>query len=193
MTDAAEKTIDVQYYIFQEDDTGKLLTDAILSAADRGVRVRVLLDDVDVSGRDKQIITLGGHSRIEIRLFNPFAYRGGNPLLRAVEFTLNAPRLNRRMHNKLFVVDNAAAIVGGRNIGDEYFQTAPRDVEFGDYDVFAAGPIVKKLSETFDAYGTAPSRFLLRHSPGKIPRRPGSRNTARRSTSIATRCGRRIT
>ena len=152
MTEAAEKTIDVQYYIFQEDDTGKLLTDAILRAADRGVRVRVLLDDVDVSGRDKQIMTLGGHQRIEIRLFNPFAYRGSNRLLRAIEFTLDAPRLNRRMHNKLFVIDNAAAIVGGRNIGDEYFQTAPRDVEFGDYDVFAAGPIVKKLSETFDAY-----------------------------------------
>lgn len=152
MTDAAEKTVDVQYYIFQEDDTGKLLTDAILRAADRGVRVRVLLDDLDVSGRDKQISTLGGHSRIEIRLFNPFAYRGSNQLLRALEFTLNAQRLNRRMHNKLFVVDNAAAIVGGRNIGDEYFQTAPRDIEFGDYDVFAVGPVVRKLSETFDAY-----------------------------------------
>ena len=152
MTDAAERSVDVQYYIFQEDDTGKLLTDAILRAADRGVRVRVLLDDVDVSGRDKQIATLGGHPRIEIRLFNPFAYRGRNPLLRAIEFTLNAQRLNRRMHNKLFVVDNAAAIVGGRNIGDEYFQAAARDIEFGDYDVFAAGPIVKQLSGTFDAY-----------------------------------------
>jgi putative cardiolipin synthase len=152
MTEAAERTIDVQYFIFQEDDTGKLLTDAILRAADRGVRVRVLLDDVDVSGRDRQIITLGGHPRIEIRLFNPFAYRGSNPLLRAIEFALDSPRLNRRMHNKLLVVDNAVAILGGRNIGDEYFQTAPRDVEFGDYDVFAAGPIVRKLSETFDAY-----------------------------------------
>jgi putative cardiolipin synthase len=151
MINAAERTIDAQYYLFQEDDTGKLLTDAILRAADRGVRVRILLDDSVSRGQTRQIGALDGHPRIEIRLFNPFTYRGDDELVRAVEFMFNASRLDYRMHNKLFVVDNAAGIVGGRNIGDEYFQ-AHREFEFGDYDVFAIGPIVKRLSVSFDAY-----------------------------------------
>lgn len=151
LADAAEHTLDVQYYIFQDDDTGKLLAAAILRAADRGVRVRVLLDDTVVPGRGRQIELLDEHPRIEVRLFNPFAYRGGIEVLRAAEFLFNASRLDYRMHNKLFVVDNAAAIVGGRNIGDEYFQGGSR-FEFGDYDVFAVGPIVKRLSESFDSF-----------------------------------------
>lgn len=151
MANAAERTLDVQYFIFREDYTGKILTDAILRAADRNVRVRVLLDDTDVSGHAKQVTVLGGHPHIEVRLFNPFAYRGNSKLIRAVEFMFDASRLDYRMHNKLLVVDNGVALIGGRNVGDEYFQ-ASHDFEFSDYDVFAAGPIVKELSATFDAF-----------------------------------------
>lgn len=151
MADAAERTLDIQYYLFRRDDTGKLLIDAILRAADRGVRVRMLIDDADASGRDPGVAVLAAHPRIEVRLFNPFAYRGEIDFLRYLEFAFNAPRLDYRMHNKLYVADNQVALVGGRNVGDEYFQ-ASHEFEFGDYDVFAAGPVVRRLSESFDAY-----------------------------------------
>jgi cardiolipin synthase C len=151
MINAAERTLDLQYFIFQADDTGKLLTEALLRAADRGVRVRVLIDDAEASDVDAQIAALDAHPNIEIRLFNPFFNRSHAKFLRGMEFAFNASRLDYRMHNKLFVADNAIALVGGRNIGDEYFQVNP-DWQFGDYDVFAAGPIVKRLSATFDDY-----------------------------------------
>jgi putative cardiolipin synthase len=151
MANAAERTLDLQYYIFRADETGKLLTEAILRAADRNVRVRVLIDDADKVDGDEQLVTLDAHPRIEIRIFNPFAYRGNEKLPRSVEFLFDAARLDYRMHNKLFVVDNAIAVVGGRNIGDQYFQIDPQS-QFGDEDVFAAGPIVKDLSATFDDF-----------------------------------------
>ncbi|XXG30119.1 MAG: phospholipase D family protein [Ferrovum myxofaciens] len=151
MINAAERTLDLQYYIFRDDDTGQLLTSAVLRAADRGVRVRVLLDDGDTVAGDEQITKLAAHPSIEVRIFNPFAYRGHSELLRATEFTFNASRLDYRMHNKLFVVDNAIALIGGRNIGDQYFQIDP-DSQFADDDVFVAGPITKKLSSSFDEF-----------------------------------------
>lgn len=151
MINAAERTLDLEYYIFRQDETGQLLTDALLRAADRGVRVRVLVDDGDTLEGDEQIVALGAHPKIEIRIFNPFTYRGHTELFRAVDFALNASRLDYRMHNKLMVVDNAIALVGGRNIGDEYFQVDP-DSQFGDDDVFTAGPIVAQLSRTFDDF-----------------------------------------
>ena len=151
LIDSAERTLDLQYYIFRGDNTGRLLTDAALRAADRGVRVRVLIDDGDTVSGDEQIAALAAHQSIEIRIFNPFAYRGHRKLLKTVEFMFNARRLDYRMHNKLLVVDNSAALIGGRNIGDEYFQIDP-DSQFADDDVFAAGPIVKLLSHTFDEF-----------------------------------------
>jgi putative cardiolipin synthase len=151
MIDAAEQTLDLEYYIFRQDDTGQLITAALLRAADRGVRVRVLLDDADTVPGDEQIATLAAHPRIEVRVFNPFAYRGHSEFVRDIEFALNSHRLDYRMHNKLFVVDNAIALAGGRNIGDEYFQVDP-DSQFGDDDVFVAGPIVRQLSKTFDEF-----------------------------------------
>jgi putative cardiolipin synthase len=151
MINAAERTLDLQYFIFRGDETGRLLTEAVLHAADRGVRVRVLIDDGETVAGDEQITTLAAHASVEIRIFNPFAYRGSITALRALEFTLNAPRLDYRMHNKLLVVDNALALVGGRNIGDQYFQIDP-DSQFADDDVFAAGPIARQLSATFDEY-----------------------------------------
>ncbi|MGZ4958918.1 MAG: phospholipase D family protein [Methylomonas sp.] len=151
MINAAERTLDLQYFIFRGDETGSLLTEAILRAADRGVRVRVLIDDAETEIGDEQITTLSAHPSIEIRIFNPFAYRGHADLLRSSEFMLNSSRLDYRMHNKLLIVDDAIGLTGGRNIGDEYFQVDPQ-VQFADDDVFAAGPIVGQFSKTFDEF-----------------------------------------
>jgi putative cardiolipin synthase len=151
MINASERTLDLQYFIFRGDDTGRLLTGAVLRAADRGVHVRVLIDDGETEPGDEQITVLEAHPSVEIRIFNPFAYRGHITLLRAIEYMVNAARLDYRMHNKLLVVDNAIALIGGRNIGDQYFQIDP-DSQVADDDVFAAGPIAQQLSATFDEY-----------------------------------------
>lgn len=116
LTELAEKTLDVQYYIWEADATGRILADRLLRAADRGVRVRILLDDINLKGRDAVIAALDAHPNIEIRLFNPFAHRSA----RALDFIADFNRVNRRMHNKLMAIDNAVAIVGGRNIGNHY-------------------------------------------------------------------------
>ena len=151
MIDAAERTLDLQYFIVRGDTTGRLLTTALLRAADRGVRLRVLLDDGETAAGDEQVLALAAHPQVEIRIFNPFAYRGNSRLVRAVEFVFSVSRLDYRMHNKLFVADNASALVGGRNIGDQYFQIDP-DEQFADDDVFVVGPAVQKLSNTFDEF-----------------------------------------
>jgi putative cardiolipin synthase len=177
MIDAAERTLDLQYYIFRGDDTGRLLTDGLLRAADRGVRVRVLVDDGDTLSGDEQIIALAAHPLVEVRIFNPFAYRGHSILRRALEFVSNAGRLDFRMHNKLLVVDDALALVGGRNIGNQYFQVDP-DSQFADDDVFAAGPIARQLSATFDEYW---------NSPLSIPVEALGRQRGRRSSMAAQR------
>ena len=151
----AERSIDIQYYIFAEDDTGKLLQQSILDAADRGVRVRLLIDDENSFQRHEapQIISaLNDHKNIELRLFNPFAYRGQFPVLRYLDIAINEQRVNHRMHNKLLVADNAIAIVGGRNVGDEYFDAGTPQVRFGDFDVAAVGPVVPQLSASFDEF-----------------------------------------
>ena len=158
MINAAEKTLDLQYFIVRGDETGRLLTDTLMRAADRGVRVRVLVDDGDTVAGDEQISALDAHPNIEIRIFNPFVYRGHSKVRRTIEFMFNASRLDYRMHNKLLVVDNAVALIGGRNIGNQYFQMDP-DSQFADDDVFAGGPIVRQLSTTFDEYWN--SRFAV--------------------------------
>jgi putative cardiolipin synthase len=168
MAQAAGRTLDVQYYLIQSDDTGQLLIEAMLEAADRGVRVRVLLDDAGSFGRDAQIRTLAGYPNIELRLFNPFAYRGSIGFFHVVEFLADATRLDHRMHNKLFIVDNEIAIVGGRNLGDEYFQSAA-NVDFADYDVIAAGPIVNQLSASFDTYWNSPMAIPIEALAGSAP------------------------
>jgi len=151
MVNAAQQTIDIQYFIFRADETGQLLTEAVLRAADRGVRVRVLVDDGETITGDDQLAALDAHPSIEVRIFNPFAYRGHIVFLRALEFALSNARLDYRMHNKLMVVDNAIALVGGRNVGDEYFQIDPNS-QVADDEVLAAGPVVKELSSTFDLF-----------------------------------------
>ncbi len=151
MIDAAERTLDLQYFIFRGDDTGRLLTDGLLRAADRGVRVRVLVDDGDTVAGDEQILALAAHPLISVRVFNPFAYRGHSTFRRALEFLFSNGRLDYRMHNKLLVADNSLALVGGRNIGNQYFQVDPGS-QFADDDVFAAGPVAQQLSATFDEF-----------------------------------------
>jgi len=151
MIEASERTLDLQYFIFRGDETGRLLTEALLRVADRGVRVRVLVDDGATIAGDEQILALNAHPAIEVRVFNPFAYRGHANFLRAMEFLFNGSRLDYRMHNKLMVADNTVALIGGRNIGNQYFQMDPES-QFADDDVFVAGPIAGQLSATFDEY-----------------------------------------
>jgi putative cardiolipin synthase len=178
MIDAAERTLDLQYFIFRGDETGRLLTDGLLRAADRGVRVRVLVDDGDTLAGDEQISALDTHPNVQVRIFNPFAYRGHSRLRRGLEFMFHASRLDYRMHNKLLVVDNAVALVGGRNIGNQYFQMDPES-QFADDDVLAAGPIAVRLSATFDEFWNSPfaipAAALDRHqsSPQALTERRG--------------------
>ena len=168
MAQAAERTLDVQYFLIHSDNTGQLLIEALLKAADRGVRVRVLLDDAGSFGSDVHIRALAGYPNVELRLFNPFAYRGKMTLLHVAEYAGDAARLTHRMHNKLFVADNEIGIVGGRNVGDEYFQGGS-DVEFGDYDVIAAGPIVNQISSTFDSFWNSPMSVPIEALAGGRP------------------------
>ena len=155
MAQRAERTLDVEYFVIENDDTGGLFLDALLQAADRGVRVRLLIDDQGSFGNEAAIRPLSAHRNIELRVFNPLAYRGQIELFHDVELLFDATRLNYRMHNKLFVVDNEVGIVGGRNIGDPYFQESS-DLDFGDYDVIAAGPVVRRMSASFDAFWNSP-------------------------------------
>jgi putative cardiolipin synthase len=149
LIEAAERSIDAQYYIWRDDRTGHIINRALYEAAERGVRVRLLLDDNRTQGLDALLATLDAHPNIEIRLFNPFTLRR----LRLVQYATDFSRVNRRMHNKSLTVDNQVTIIGGRNIGDEYFD-APADgaLTFADLDVLAVGPVVADVSRQFDAY-----------------------------------------
>ena len=151
---AAERSLDVQYYIWHADTSGGLLAHELWQAAERGVRVRLLLDDNNTRGADEAIAALDAHPNIEVRLFNPYANRG----FRLGELATDFARLNRRMHNKSFTADNQAAIVGGRNVGDEYFG-ADSPVEFADLDVLAVGAVVPEVSAAFDAYWNSESAY----------------------------------
>ncbi|MBW2242082.1 MAG: phospholipase D family protein [Deltaproteobacteria bacterium] len=154
MVDAAEKAIDVQYYIFHDDVTGRFLFSRLLAAADRGVRVRLLLDDLGSPGLDRLLAAAQVHPQMEIRLFNAMA-RGPLPgLARMLDLLSRPRRLNHRMHNKMLTIDGLAAVVGGRNVGDEYFDAAP-GVNFADLDLLAFGPVLGELGETFDQYWNA--------------------------------------
>ncbi len=143
----AQQTLDVQYYIWHNDLTGNALHAALLQAADRGVRVRILLDDLDTQGKDKMLHTIDAHPNVEVRLYNPFANRER----RGLDFVGDTSRVNHRMHNKTLTADNSASIFGGRNIGDEYFDAA-EEVGFSDLDALAIGPVVGEISSMFDLY-----------------------------------------
>ncbi|MDP9011978.1 MAG: phospholipase D family protein [Pseudomonadota bacterium] len=150
MIDSAERTLDVQSYIFRCDESGNLIALALLRAVDRGVRVRILVDDGETLPGDEEILSLAARPGIEVRIFNPLPYRGHHRAIRFAEILLHK-QLDYRMHNKLMVADNAVAIIGGRNIGDQYFQIDPQS-QFGDDDNVVAGPMVQKLSDVFDEF-----------------------------------------
>jgi putative cardiolipin synthase len=142
-----EKGIDAQYFLMKGDTAGQVFAGALLRAADRGVRVRFLLDDIFSTVKDEELELLGAHPNIEIRLFNPAARRG----IGFLNFIADFKRANRRMHNKSFTVDNQITIIGGRNIADEYFGLRPEG-EFLDLDVMAVGPVAAEVSAVFDRF-----------------------------------------
>lgn len=152
----AQATLDVQYYIWRPDASGLLLLQELLAAADRGVRVRLLLDDGGTAGMDTLLHTASTHPHIEVRLFNPFVLRWPKVL----GYVLDFKRTNRRMHNKSLTADNQASIVGGRNIGNEYFGN-PQGVLFADLDVLALGPVVQDISRDFDRYWASASAYPI--------------------------------
>ena len=145
---AAKKTLDIQYYIMHNDASGEYLAYALLAAADRGVHVRVLVDDINLSGRDSSLKMLSQHDNIEIRIFNPLTNRDW---FRNIEIIINLDRAGRRMHNKVFIADDAVAIIGGRNIGDEYFDDR-NSLNFVDLDLLTTGPIVSDVSQSFNDF-----------------------------------------
>ena len=151
---AAEKSLDAQYFIWNGDQVGTLLFEALWNAAERGVRVRLLLDDANTGGLDPTLAALDAHPNIELRLYNPFTYRGS----RAVGYLTDFARLNRRMHNKSFTADNQVSVVGGRNIANEYFG-AGSGIGFADLDVLVIGPVVRDVSNEFDLYWNSASAY----------------------------------
>ena len=160
----AQKSLDLQYYIFRDDDTGRLIIQQLLKAADRGVRVRVLVDDISIDDEVPLFEALDSHPMVEVRLFNPFNTRRPGAVSRAVQLLFDFRRLNRRMHNKSFIADNKVAIVGGRNIGDDYFD-ADDESNFRDLDLLAIGPVVQEASRSFDDYWNNPASFPIAGYP----------------------------
>ena len=151
---AATRCLDVQYYIWHGDVTGTLMIEELRAAADRGVRVRLLLDDNGIPGLDAVFAALDDHRNIEVRLYNPFVLRWPKLLGYLADFA----RLNRRMHNKSLTADGRATVIGGRNIGDQYFGATGGNF-FADLDVLAIGPVVADVSDDFDRYWSSPSAY----------------------------------
>lgn len=166
----AEHTLDIQTYLVHDGLTTRMLMHLVLSAAERGVRVRILIDDMSSRGDDFAVATLAAHPNIEVRLFNPVRTGRESVLTRSLAMLTNFRRLHRRMHNKLWLVDNAVAISGGRNLGDEYFGAAG-EMNFADIDLLSLGPVVDDLSRSFDVYwnsnNAVPVEAFVRRPPGE--------------------------
>jgi putative cardiolipin synthase len=164
LANGAERSIDAQYFLLHNDLIGRLFVDQLLKAADRGIRVRLLVDDMELEGRDLGAAVLDSHPNMEVRIFNPFSRKTG----RTSQFLTRFGSVTRRMHNKSFTVDNQAAILGGRNIGSEYFEADP-ELAFRDLDVLIIGPVVKEVSASFDQYWNSelayPASVLIREPP----------------------------
>ncbi len=161
---AAERSLDVQYYIWHADVTGFLLLQELWDAAERGVRVRMLIDDNGIKGLDPVLAVFDAHPSIEVRLYNPYANRG----FKALGYITHFQRLNRRMHNKSFTADTQLTIVGGRNVGDEYYGEGEGTL-FVDLDVVAAGRIAHDVASEFDVYWNSESAYPADRIVGKPP------------------------
>ncbi len=164
LANAAERSIDAQYYLLHKDLVGRLFVDLLLNAADRGVRVRLLVDDMDIEGKDLALAAADNHPNMEVRLFNPFARN----VSRTSQFITRLAEVERRAHNKSFNVDNQYAILGGRNIGNEYFEADP-DIAFSDLDVVATGPVAKQVSTAFDQYWNSELAYPVSVLVTKLP------------------------
>ena len=173
LADHAQRTLDVQYYIIHQDDSARILLHHVRLAADRGVRVRVLVDDLNTAGEDRRFMHLGEHANVEVRVFNPFPGGRSATWSRLLASVNDIPRINHRMHNKLFVADNSLAITGGRNIGDEYFTRDPH-YNFIDLDVVAAGAIVRELSASFDAFWNSKYAYPIASVASPVSAEPAS-------------------
>ncbi|WP_272700967.1 phospholipase D family protein [Desulfovibrio sp. Fe33] len=164
LAESAQKSIDAQYYLLHDDMTGQLFTDALIKASKRGVRIRLLVDDMDIVGRDIAATALGSLPNFEVRLFHPF----GRNLGKLTQIITRFGDVTRRMHNKSFIADNRFAIIGGRNIGDQYF-SAGAAVAFYDLDVLSVGSVVDDVSVAFDEYWNSdlayPAQVLAKHIP----------------------------
>lgn len=166
LIDVAEKSIDAQYYLLNDDLTGRLFLQHLLAAADRGVRVRLLLDDMGTEGDDALLAALASHPQFSVRVFNPFRSRR----LHLLDFATRLREVDRRMHNKAFTVDNLVSIVGGRNIGDEYY-SASDTKQFGDLDVLSVGGVTRTVSHSFDLFWNNELSYpieRLAKSPGSL-------------------------
>ena len=177
LADQARHTLDLQYYLIHNDDSTRAILERVRAAADRGVRVRFLLDDIHTAGEDINLLHFDAHPNIEVRLFNPFPGGRFSMVTRVVSSLTDVSRINHRMHSKMFVADNALAVTGGRNLGDPYFVRSPTS-NFLDLDVIAAGPVVQQLSASFDAFWNDrlayPVTALARPQPaGQGDRPPG--------------------
>lgn len=186
--EAAGRSLDIMSYIWRTDLSGWLLLDRLVAAADRGVRVRLLLDDVNVQGYDRAFLALSAHPMIEVRLFNPTRHRG-LALRRVIEMALGLARFNRRMHGKLWIADGRLALLGGRNIGDTYFGATEGKPVSVDADVMLVGPKVAEVADLFDSYWnlglSLPIRALW---PGlRLDMDPFRRRLARKTHGAAAR------
>jgi len=164
LTEKAQKGIDLQYYIWNKDLTGRLFTNQLLKAADRGVRVRLLVDDMVLIDRDEGGAILDSHPNIELRIFNPFSRNSS----RALQMLAQLRTITRRMHNKSFTVDGHISILGGRNIGDEYFG-ANDELDYGDLDALVVGPAVKEMESSFDQYWNSAFAYPITTLHKKVP------------------------
>jgi len=165
---AAERTLDLMYYLWHDDRTGRLLMREVLAAAERGVRVRMLIDDINPQSSDRVYLSLNSHPNIELRLFNPSGMRNGS-LFRGLELVARMFAMTRRMHTKAWIADGRLAIVGGRNIGDAYFDAA--DTNFRDLDVLLLGQGVDETSAIFEAYWNCKAAWPVHRLHPKRARR----------------------
>jgi putative cardiolipin synthase len=158
LAQAARHTVDAQYYVVADDTSGRQFLRELRDAAERGVRVRLLVDDLYTGGEDEMLAGLAAHANVEVRVFNPLPVRSGGLRTRVLLSLHEIGRVNRRMHNKLFIADNSFAITGGRNVADEYFGRS-KPANFIDMDALLAGPAVRALSASFDAFWNGPLSY----------------------------------
>jgi putative cardiolipin synthase len=178
LADNATRTLDLQYYLIESDESARELLRRVRAAAERGVRVRLLVDDLHSDGQDHGFLRFAAHKNIEVRMFNPFPAGRFSKVTRVLSSAADLRRVNRRMHNKAFIADNAIAMTGGRNIANAYFLRAP-DTNFVDVDVIVAGPAVRRLSEAFDGYWNSAYAFPVEslasaEGPPSTPARPAT-------------------